>query len=76
MKKYLWDFFGPHAERTARHFEQHLLEFLSKNELAVESTGLESAGHNHHAAFCIAAPESQRPIETALRPNRNLNVET
>jgi hypothetical protein len=71
MKKYLWDFFGPYAERTARHFEQHLLEFLSKNELAVEATGLESNGHNHHAAFCIAPAQSQSTIETSLRPNRN-----
>lgn len=68
--KYLWDFFGPHAERTAQHFLEHLRQFQVEHALELP-TGLESAGEGHWAAFCVA-PAPEPVIEGALRPNRRL----
>lgn len=67
---YYWDFFGPHAERTARHFDEHLKQFLEKNAVAGCATGVESAGAGHFAAFCVAPVEAGSSIERALRPRR------
>lgn len=67
---YYWDFFGPNAERTASHFEAHLKQFLVKNALADCTTGLETAGAGHFAAFCVASVEAGPGIERALRPRR------
>ncbi len=68
--KLLWDFFGPDAERTAVHFEQHLTQFLTSNGHAELTRGTESAGAGHQAAFCIVPEALVDPMKRALRPNR------
>lgn len=72
--KYLWDFFGPHAERTATHFEKHLREFLLGQDHAQIVIGRESAGEGHHAIFCLPPPEFAETLRGALRPNRAVSV--
>lgn len=67
---FYWDFFGPYAERTARHFDVHLQQFLEKNAVAGCQTGVESAGAGHFAAFCVAPLEVADGVERALRPRR------
>jgi hypothetical protein len=73
-KKLLWDFFGPHAERTASHFSTHLSEFLAKHQLSSLVTGRESAGEGHQAVYCLAAGETFEAIRKSLRPNRVLEA--
>jgi hypothetical protein len=70
-KKLLWDFFGPHAERTASHFRTHLEQFLSQHALS-STTGLESAGEGHQAVFCLAEGSAFDSLKASLRPNRVL----
>ncbi len=67
---YWWDFFGPHAERTAQHHAKHLREFLEDNGHASAEVGTASAGHNHCAAFCLPPPAAKTLVEATLRPNR------
>jgi hypothetical protein len=67
---YLWDFFGPHAAKTALHFDEHLRQFLAKHELSGCETGTESSGEGHAAAYCTAPAEACPAIERALRPRR------
>jgi uncharacterized protein len=67
---FLWDFFGPNALGTATHFEKHLREFLQKNALEGCSTGTESEGEGHMAAFCITPPAAVEMVEKSLRPKR------
>jgi hypothetical protein len=71
-KRLLWDFFGPHAERTASHFRTHLEQFLTEHGLAGLQTGLESAGAGHHAVFCVAEGQAFESLKASLRPNRVL----
>lgn len=72
MPTLYWDFFGPNAEGSARHFRKHLDEFLHANGCAGCTTGLASEGALHHAAFCEAPDETAPGIVQALRPRRVL----
>lgn len=64
-----WDFFGPDAEGTARHFRVHLDDFIARGALVGCETGIESAGPGHHAAWC-KAPDAAREALMRLRPRR------
>lgn len=68
---FLWDFFGPDANGTATHFEKHLREFLTRNALEGCTTGTESQGEGHSAAFCVTPPSARAAVERALRPRRH-----
>lgn len=67
---YWWDFFGPNAERTARHHASHLREFLEGKGHAHSEIGTASAGAGHFGAYCIAEPVAKQLVESTLRPNR------
>jgi hypothetical protein len=70
MKTFFWDFFGPNAEPTAKHFLKHLDAFVAENGLEGCQTGLASSGEGHQAAFC-RTPEAHQPgLLRALRPRR------
>lgn len=72
MTRYFWDFYGPHAERTAQHFQRHLESFLAEHACSGCSTGTESNGTAHWAAYCDTPPEHEQVILRALRPRRKL----
>jgi hypothetical protein len=71
-KTYFWDFFGPRAPGTARHFEEHLKEFLNKNALEGCVTGLASEGEGHQSVYCRTPRAAQSAVERALRPKRSI----
>lgn len=72
MNTFYWDFFGPRAELTARHFQKHLEQFLSQNALSGCETGVESGERGHYAAFCRAPREHHDSLVNALKPQRML----
>ena len=67
---YYWDFFGPRAAQIAAHHRKHVDEFLAREAIPGCETGLETAGGNHHAAWCKAPPEAWEVILSALKPKR------
>jgi uncharacterized protein len=67
---FLWDFFGPNATGTATHFEKHLREFLQRNALEGCTTGTESEGESHMAAYCVTSQAAVDVVERTLRPKR------
>jgi hypothetical protein len=70
MKTLYWDFFGPNAEPTARHFMTHLDDFLVRNACAGCITGTSSNGPGHHAVYCRTLPEYEQGLTNGLRPQR------
>jgi len=66
----LWDFFGPTALGTARHFLIHLDEFLAREALGPLPTGLGTETAGHVAAWCQAPAETEAVLIRALRPKR------
>jgi hypothetical protein len=67
---YFWDFFGPRAEGTARHFQRHLDEFLAREAVAGCVTGADEQAAGHWAAWCRTPPTAAEPVRRALRPRR------
>jgi hypothetical protein len=70
MKTYFWDFFGPNAEGTARHFVRHLEQFLAEHQVEGCSVDASASFEGHFAATCLAPEAAQPVIEGSLRPNR------
>lgn len=65
-----WDFFGPQAEPTAKHFLVHLDEFLAREQLEGCTTGVASERPGHCAAFCRCPPEHEATLIRSLKPRR------
>lgn len=82
----LWDFRGPDAEQTAKHFEVHLREFFRKHDLDMPS-GITRVEGSDWSAFCdppdvpkalVEADGGETPLKEAvadqigraLRPSR------
>jgi uncharacterized protein len=66
-----WDYFGPPAEGTAKHFCAHLDEFLAREQLEGCTTGVLVDEPGRHAAAWCTCPEPLVPIlGRALRPRR------
>jgi hypothetical protein len=72
LRTFYWDFFGPHAERTATHFKAHLEQFLEKNALSGCETGVASERAGHFAAFCRTPAAIESALVQSLRPQRAL----
>lgn len=84
--RFFWDFYGPNAEKTARHFVEHLGEFLAKHGLTLSSGCASGDDESHWFAYCdppdvpqgLLPPSSGAPgaesvadqIGRALRPQR------
>jgi hypothetical protein len=70
LRTFYWDFFGPNAERTAAHFQQHLAQFLTKNALSGCETGTKSERAGHFAAFCRTPADVEDVLVRSLKPQR------
>lgn len=70
MITFYWDFFGPNSEKTARHFEHHLVEFLKNHAIEGAHVGIVVETEGHASAFCVPPEESREAIGRALRPRR------
>lgn len=69
MTIYYWDYFGPDADGTARHFRIHLDEYIARSKLEGCETGTDAAGPGHSVAWC-RTPDAVREAILRLRPRR------
>ena len=66
---FCWDFFGPRAEGTARHFQRHLDERLA-SEAVTGETAVETPAGNQWTVRCALPGEHVERLRAALRPRR------
>ncbi|MDC0720058.1 hypothetical protein [Nannocystis bainbridge] len=66
---FYWDYYGPDAEGTARHFLVHLGEYIVRNGLPECERGVESSRAGHGAVWC-KTPDEAREAILRLRPRR------
>lgn len=71
MTTYYWDYFGPDADGTARHFLVHLREYLERVGVSGCEAGVTSERPGHSAVWCKAPADAQEPL-LRLRPRRAL----
>lgn len=66
-----WDFFGPTAAGTAKHFHVHLDEFLARERLSGCTTGVEiDPEQRRAAAWCRTPVDQLEALVRALKPRR------
>ncbi len=68
--KLIWDFYGPDSNKTAEHQEEHLKEFIQKDGLKNNITGVEHFGENESICFMVVDEDELIPVRDALRPHR------
>lgn len=68
--KLIWDFYGPHAHKTAEHHEIHLKEYIISKHLEVHITGTEIINEMHSIAFMVVKEDQMKPVRDALKPKR------
>jgi hypothetical protein len=66
---YFWDYCGPDADGTARHFLAHLRDYLDRAGVRDYEIGVESERAGHGVVWC-KAPASAREAVLRLRPRR------
>jgi hypothetical protein len=70
MPTLFWDFDGPDAAGTAKHFKEHLDGFLGVNALGGCVTRVDLPAASKAVVVCEAPPAWAGAIEKALRPKR------
>ncbi|WP_434414946.1 hypothetical protein [Nannocystis pusilla] len=69
MTIFYWDYYGPDAEGTARHFLVHLGEYIVRAGVPDCERGVESTRAGHCAVWC-KTPDDAREAMLRLRPRR------
>ncbi|MBU2951545.1 hypothetical protein KO493_12635 [Tamlana agarivorans] len=68
--KLIWDFHGPHAEKTAAHHNIHLKDYIKLENLDISITGVSNLSEMHSIAFLVVNESEMKPIRDALKPHR------
>ena len=68
--KLIWDFHGPDSFKIAEHHEIHLKEFIQKEYLKLNITGIGQITELHSIAFMVVNESDMKPIRDLLKPHR------
>lgn len=68
--KLIWDFRGPAASETAKHYEEHLQDYLELEELKFNETGIVHHSGMHSSAYLVVAEFEMRRVRDDLKPHR------
>lgn len=68
--KLIWDFRGPDAQKTAEHHEIHLKEFIVKEKLNHNITGVEILSELYSVAYLVVDETEMIQVRDALKPHR------
>lgn len=68
--KFIWDYYGEPAAKTAEHHSIHLMEFAEGRKLDLQKTGWENLKENRAIAFIFLKEEDAIEFKNILRPHR------
>lgn len=68
--KFIWDYYGEPAKKTAAHHSEHLMEFAEGRELKIKKTGFEELKENRAIAFILLEEKEALEFKDVLRPHR------
>lgn len=68
--KFIWDYYGEPAAKTAEHHSIHLMEFAEGRNLELQKTGWENLKENRAIAFILLKEEDAIEFKDILRPHR------
>lgn len=70
MKRLYFDFWGPAAEPTARHFAAHLSEFLGREGVPAQGPFVEHHEPTGVSVSLLVGDEHVEALSRSLRPRR------
>lgn len=68
--KFIWDYYGEPALKTAEHHKIHLREFAEAKNIDTESAGCEKISDTRAIAFLLLDESEALKLKDVLRPNR------
>ncbi len=68
--KLIWDFRGPTSSKTAKHHLIHLKEYIEREALYIDITGVETLSEMHSLAYIVVDEAEMKPLRDALKPHR------
>jgi hypothetical protein len=68
--KLIWDFRGPHAEKTAAHHLVHLEAYFKLEQIHHEHLGQKNITDMHSTAYVVVNEPDVRKVRDALKPHR------
>lgn len=68
--KFIWDFRGPSAAKTAEHHEKHLAEFAVIENTKNSTTGSSHLSDMHSIAYMVIDESELRELRDILKPHR------
>ena len=74
--KLIWDFRGAEAQPIAEHHRIHLEEFIIKEKLDLNETGIHKMSTMYSIAYMMVTEEQMPIVRDALKPHRGEIVTT
>ena len=68
--KLIWDFRGAEAQPIAEHHRIHLEEFIIKENLSLNETGVQKMTNMYSTAYMMVSEEQMLIVRDALKPHR------
>ncbi len=68
--KFIWDFRGPAAHKTAEHHEKHLKEYIAIEKTALDITGVDHINDMLSSAYMVVEENEMINHRDALVPHR------
>ncbi|MGB3144803.1 MAG: hypothetical protein WBB24_11910 [Maribacter sp.] len=68
--KFIWDFRGPAAFKTAEHHEIHLKEFIALEQTDFNITGYQQINDMHSIAYMVVSEKEMIMLRDTLKPHR------
>ncbi len=72
--KFIWDYYGKPAGKTAEHHKIHLQEFVEQRQLKDCQTGFEIIDENRAITFMCLPEKEALNLKDILRPERAVVV--
>ncbi|RED47430.1 hypothetical protein [Seonamhaeicola aphaedonensis] len=68
--KLIWDFRGPDSEKIAEHHVKHLKDYIVKEKLSLNVTGVDVVNDSHTMAFMVVKESEMPSVRDVLKPHR------
>ncbi len=68
--KFIWDYYGDPAKRTAEHHSIHLKEFAEARELKLQQVGFEKIKEKHFIAYLLLEEDAALELKDILKPHK------
>lgn len=68
--KFIWDYYGKPAAKTAEHHKIHLQEFAEHKKLKLRDTGFEKINAKHSISYILLKENEALEFKDVLKPNK------